>query len=307
MTVPRVAVAVAAAVMVAALAGCSSSTGGAGAALSGSAAMPAVTGAVDAPQAAVGAGAPGTSSSRGMATSITVGVPPSSSIERSVSATYTVAPRSFLASFEGVIARAVGLGGYVASSNTQPDRTGRIVSGAVTLKLPAARIADLLNGMPSTFTASSIDFATVDHTAQFVDVNARLASAHAHLAALNSLLARATSISDITNLEQQVAAVQAEADADQGELNVLTASVDLATATVRLSERGATVVAALPHNAVSAGIVSGWDNAVGVTGAVLEGALSALPLLVVALVGLLVWRRLGYTPPRRRAPARAAE
>lgn len=256
-------------------------------------------GATDTTTGEAGSGA----ASAGPGTSITVGTPPTSDIERSVTAAYTVPAGGFLSSFEGVIARAVGLGGYVVSSNTLPDDSGRIVSGSVTLKVPATRIADFLNGMPTTFSASSINFASIDHTAAFVDVNARLASAHAHLDALNGLLARATSLGDITSLEQQVEAVQTEVDTDQGQLNVLTASVDLATTTVQLSERGATVVAAAPPGPVTGGVSGGWNNAVQLTGAVLEAAISVLPVLVIALAALLAWRRVSRTVVRRRAEA----
>ena len=235
----------------------------------------------------------------GQNSSIILGTP-SSGIERSVSASYTVPPGSFLNSFEGVIARGVGLGGYVVSSATQPDSGGRIVSGTVALKVPAAKLADLVNGMPTNFVASSIDFSAIDHTAQFVDVNARLASAHAHLAALNALLAKATSIGDISTLEQEIAAVQTEVDTDQGQLNVLTASVEMATATVHLSERGASVAPVTAPNPVSGGLRGGWDNAVRVTGAVLEGAVSALPLLILAALGLMLWRRQSRQPVARR-------
>jgi hypothetical protein len=187
------------------------------------------------------------------------------------------------------------------SSSTQPDGSGRIVSGAVTLKVPATRLADLLNGMPAGFVASSINFSAVDHTAQFVDVNARLASARAHLAALDALLARAISIGDITSLEQQVETVQAEVDADQGQLNVLSASVELATATVQMSERGEKVAVTRP-NPVGGGVGSGWDNAVAVTGAVLEGIVTAVPLLVLAAIAFLVWWRVSRTAVARRRP-----
>jgi hypothetical protein len=236
------------------------------------------------------------------ATAIIIGAATNSNLERSVTAAYTVPGGSFLDSFEGVIARAVGMGGYVVNSSTEPDRSGRIVSGSVSLKVPAPKIADFLNGMPSSFTASSINFGSIDHTAEFVDVNARLGSAHAHLAALNALLARATSLGDITSLEQQIEAVQAEVDTYQGELNVLTSSVSLATANVHLSERGAAVVAVTPPAPVRDGLSTGWDNAVRVTGAVVEGVVSALPLLALALAVWLVWRRLGRATPARRRP-----
>jgi hypothetical protein len=288
----------------AALAGCASAATGGGSALTmpgqGNGGAPAVA----SPARAAGPGALSTSSSSDKAaTAIIVGTPPTSEIERGVNATYTVPAGSFLDSFEGVATRAVGLGGYVVSSTTQPDSSGRIVSGSVTLKVPAAKLADFLNGMPSSFVASSINFSAIDHTGQFLDVNSRLASAHAHLAALQALLSRATSLGDITNLEQQIEEVQTEIDTYQGQLNLLTASVDLATATVQMSERGAAVAHVIPPNPVSDGVGGGWNNAVRVTGAALEGVVSAVPLLVLLAAGLLIWRRVGRAPLSRRRSA----
>jgi hypothetical protein len=230
-------------------------------------------------------------------TNITVGTPPTAELQRSVRAAYTVPPGTFLASFDGVIARAVALGGYVASSETEPVRAGRIVSGSVTLAIPATDIASFLNGMPSTFVAAAIDFSSIDHTSQFVDVNAELASAHAQLHALDALLSNATSLSDITTLEQQIETVQVQIDTDQGALNGLTASVEMATATIVLSERGAPQIEAVVPGPVSSGLTGGWHNAVAVTGAVLDGIVSALPVLIIAGLALAVWR---WMPRRLR-------
>lgn len=221
--------------------------------------------------------------------SIVVGAPPMADVQRSVRAAYTVPSGSFLASFDGVIARAVALGGYVASSATRPAPGGRIAAGSVTLQVPSARLATLLNGMPSSFVASSIDFSSVDHYAAFVDVSAELVSTHAHLHALDALLANASTLGDITTLEQQIEAVQVATDTYQGELNSLTASVDMATATVALSERGATIVAAAP-GPVNDGLTGGWHNAGEVTGTMLDGLITALPLLVIVVLAFGAWR-----------------
>ena len=270
-----------------------------------------------APQAAAGqqalpvpAAAPPASSTAPVASqapSIVIGSPTSGHLERSVTASYTVAPNTFLTSFEDVSSRAVALGGYVASSNTQPDKTGRIVAGTVSLKVPSAKLTDFLNGMGPGFVASSINFASVDHTAQFVDVNARLTSARARLDAINALLPRATSLGDIATLEHEVETVQIEIDTYQGQLNGLNDSVDMATATVTLNERGATVTTAPPPPPVSSGLGNGWDNAVHVTGAIAEGVISALPVIVLLLLlgtaGWLLWSRGSAARRRSRRSA----
>jgi hypothetical protein len=242
--------------------------------------------------ASSGAGAHGSAAS---ATTITIGTPPTARLQRSVSAAYTIQSGSFLASFDSVIARAAALGGYVASSVTQPASNERIVSGSVTVDIPATSLATFLNGMPPTFIAASIDFASVDHTAQFVDVNAKLASAHAHLHALDTLLSNATSLGDITTIEQQIETVQIEIDTYQGELNALSASVDMATATITLSERGAPRLVAAAPGPLNTGLSGGWHNAIQVTSTVLEVVITAAPLLVLAGLALAVW----YWLPRR--------
>ncbi len=237
--------------------------------------------------ATAGSAAPGS-------TAITIGMPPSADVQRSVRAAYTVPSGTFLTAFDGVIARAVGLGGYVASSATTPSPGGRIVAGSVTLQIPSASLASFLNGMPSTFVASSIDFSSVDHYAAFVDVNAELTSAHAQLHALDGLLASATTLTDITTVEQRIESVQVEIDTYQGQLNGLTASVAMASATVALAERGSTLVAAVP-SALNNGLSSGWRNAGQVTGALVDAVVTAVPVLVilaVVLAGWLIPRRL---------------
>jgi Domain of unknown function (DUF4349) len=223
-------------------------------------------------------------------------------LQRSVRAAYTVASGTFLASFDSVTARAVALGGYVASSATRPASNGRIVAGSVTLAIPAPSLAVFLNGMPSSFIATSIDFTSVDHYGAFVDVNAELVSAHAHLHALDSLLANATSLADITALEQQIETVTVEIDTDQGELNALSASVEMATATIDLAERGAMVVASAP-GPVSDGLSGGWHNAVQVTADVLEVLVSAVPVLLIAALRLAAWRLVPRWLRRSSPPA----
>ncbi|MGD0448452.1 MAG: DUF4349 domain-containing protein, partial [Candidatus Dormibacteria bacterium] len=218
---------------------------------------------------------------------------PGADVARSVTAAYTVPAGTFLQSFDTVIATGVALNGYVISSQTSPNAKGRIVSGQVTLAIPTASMADLLNSLPSDFTASSINFSSVDDTSSIVDLNARLTSAQAHLTALQALLAKATSLGDITTLEQQIEDVETSIDTDQGQLNSLMQAVTYATVTVQLKERGAVTVAvkkAASGPSVSSGVSKGWNNALLVVTVALEVLVTAVPALVLLLIGWFVWR-----------------
>ena len=166
------------------------------------------------------------------------------------------------------------------------------MSGQVTLAIPTASMASLLNSLPSGFTASSINFSSVDDTDSIVDLNARLTSAQAHLTALQGLLVKATSLDDITTLEQQIEDVETSIDTDQGQLNTLTQAVSYATATVRLKERGAVTVAVKVATgpSVSSAASRGWGNLLAIAAVAVEVLVTAIPALVLLLIAGLVWR-----------------
>jgi hypothetical protein len=216
-------------------------------------------------------------------------------VERSVSARYVVPHDGFLDAFDKVVNRATSLGGFVVDSTTTPDSTGRISSGAVTVKVPSARLSDLISGLPSDFTVSSLNYGSQDHTAETVDLNARLAASIAHRAALERLRDRTGSIAEIASLEQQIAQVQLEVDQQQGALNAVNARVDLATASIALAEKDAKPAAApVNHSdpALLRALRTGADNALQLIAGGLLVAVTALPVAVLALAAWLGRRRL---------------
>jgi hypothetical protein len=312
----------------AAVAGCGSAAAHSAAAVQGGAAfsgemsvpaaVPAGSNAESSSSGSSSAGAPTTGSSSaasGSSTSlsadsssgdIVVGSP-GADVARSVTAAYTVPTGSFLASFDTVIADGAALNGYVISSETSPNAKGRIVSGEVTLAIPTASMASLLNSLPSDFTASSINFSSVDDTNSIVDLNARLTSAQAHLTALQALLAKATSLDDITALEQQIEDVETSIDTDQGQLSTLTQTVTYATVTVQLTERGAITVAVKVNTgpSPSSGVSKGWNNALLIVTAALEVLVTAIPALVLLVIGWFVWRLRWRRTPAPRVEASA--
>jgi hypothetical protein len=215
-------------------------------------------------------------------------------IERSVSAQYVVPHGGFLTAFDAVVQRATALGGFVISSTTAPDSDGRIASGTVSVKVPAAKLSDLIAGLPSDFTVSSLNYGSQDHTAQTVDLTARVSAATAQRAALLALLDHARSIADITSLEQQIAQVQLQIDQDQGSLNAVNASVELATASIGLTEKGAKAAPPPPSHSEPAllhALRAGADNALQLVAGGVLGAITVLPLLVLLAFAAWLGRR----------------
>jgi hypothetical protein len=220
-------------------------------------------------------------------------------VERTVSARYVVPHGSFLDAFGAVVNRATSLGGFVVESTTTPDSTGRISSGAVTVKVPAARLSELIGGLPSTFTVSALDYGSQDHTAETVDLGARLAASIAHRTALERLRDRTGSIAEIASLEQQIAQVQLEVDQEQGALDAVNARVDMATANIGLAEKDARPAVTPPNPgdpALLRALRTGAENALQlISGGVLV-AVTVLPVVPLAVAAWLVRRRLRRLP-----------
>ena len=219
---------------------------------------------------------------------------PQGRIERSVTVDFEVPHDGFLDAFDKLIVRAADLGGYVLSSSTSPGSGGRIDQGSLIVRVPSAKLNDMVTGVPSSWQVSSIDYGSVDHTAETIDLSARLKAITAHRNALQKLLDSTTNLNDITTLENQLADVQQQLDQVQGQLDSVNGRVDMATATIGLREKGVVAHPApkpQPPPRVLQAIADGWNNAVAVISGVTVGLFSALPLLVIAALVLLGWRR----------------
>ena len=251
-----------------------------------------------APGAALGSASPG-----GTVPPLDIGNP-QGRIERHVDATFQVPHGGFQKAFDGVIARGVALGGFVVESSTAPDSDGRLASGDVVLRVPAARLSELIAGMPGDFTVSSINYSSVDRTAQSVDLAAQLKAATGHRDALEQLLGRTSGIQEITALEEQISQVQRQIDEIQGQTNAVASAVDLATARIGLAERGLKPAPPPSRSGIGDAARTGLDNANAVVAALVLGVVTVLPLLVGAalvIVPLLVLRP-GFLLRRSPAP-----
>jgi len=219
---------------------------------------------------------------------------PQGRLERSVDVDFVVPHNGFLDAFDALIERAANLGGYVLSSTTTSGGGGRIDRGTLVVRVPSAKLNDMVTGTPSSWQVSSVNYGSVDHTSETVDLTARVKAITAHRDALQKLLDSTTSLTDITTLENQLADVQQQLDQVQGQLDSVNGRVDMATATIGLAEKGVVIRPApkpSPTPRLWQALLDGWSNAVAVVSAVTLGLFSVLPLLVLAALGLLAWRR----------------
>ena len=219
-------------------------------------------------------------------------------VERTVEASYRVPHDKFLTSFNQLIAHAVtDEGGFVVSSSTSPDASGRMVSGTVVLKVPTAKLATFLSGLANnTFTPGSINFATIDHSAEYIDDQARFQEAQQSLAALQRALANTSDAGQVTSLTQQIQAAQADLEQKQATFAVVTQAVGMSTATIHLQESGATAATpAPPQTALVSSTTGGLNNDLAIASGLIYAILTALPvLLILVIVGLMRRRLMGW-------------
>ena len=234
--------------------------------------------------------------------------PSGQQLERSVAASYTVPPGKFFEAFNTVISQASAIGGYVDSSTTFPDPSGAILQGNVTVKIPSDKLSAFLAGLPKYFHTSSMNFSTIDHTSEFVDVNAELSAAQAHHDVLLRLLNAATNLSDIVQIEDQIAQVEQQINTLEGQLQALQHSVDYATATISMSEQGANVIAPAapsPWQPLWDAVGTGLGNARDLIADFIAGLLTALPVLV--LLAILYFTRRSWLTLFRRHTVRVGQ
>ena len=231
---------------------------------------------------------------------------PAGKIERDVTASYVVPHGEFVDAFHTVVNDAAALGGYVMSSSTDSGGGDRVTSGSVVLKVPTDKLSTFLNELPSSFTAAAIDFSSVDHTKDYVDVQARLTQAQAKLAALQRALANTNDPNQIASLQQQIDALQQQIETAQGQAAVIDDAVTDSTATIRIREADAqpAPVAQAPPR-ILGGLESGFDNDIAIAAFMVFALLTAAPFLLVGLVLYLLRRRLrrllGLGGPREEA------
>jgi hypothetical protein len=175
------------------------------------------------------------------------------------------------------------------------DRTaGKNPSATLTIKVPPARLAGVLDELSTLGTEQERQLSTQDVTTAVADVNSRVASAQLIIDDLKVLLKPGIPLDDILKIENELAPRRADLESLQAQQRALKRQTARATVTLHLVTKAAPVVVHHAHRGFLGGFARGWDAFTGtVVGALtVLGALA--PFLVLALpIGpaWLAWRR----------------
>ena len=191
------------------------------------------------------------------------------------------------------------LGGYETHSSTSGSK---IHSGRITIRVPARafrRAMDAIEGIAHVHvTAESVTGQDVSQ--QFVDLQARLVNLEAQEKVLLRLMDRAETISESIRVENYLQQVEFQIEDVQGRMLYLQNRTSMSTITVALHEAGKKPAPPQHASALWKAGERSLGAALAVVTGVIVGAGLVVPLSILALLALLVGRRLAPLAPQLR-------
>jgi hypothetical protein len=182
-------------------------------------------------------------------------------------------------------------GGYETNSSTSGSR---IHAGRITIRVPAqafTRAMDAIEGIPHVHVTAESRTGQ-DVSQQFVDLHARLVNLGAQEKVLLRLMDRAQTISESIRVENYLQQVEFQIEDVQGRILYLQNRTSMSTITVALHESGKKPA---PPQHASAFWKAGERSlgaAQAVVTSVIVGAGLVVPISILALIAVLVGRRL---------------
>lgn len=191
------------------------------------------------------------------------------------------------------------LGGYETHSSTSGSK---IHTGRITIRVPARafrRAMDAIEGIAHVHvTAESVTGQDVSQ--QFVDLQARLVNLEAQEKVLLRLMDRAETISESIRVENYLQQVEFQIEDVQGRMLYLQNRTSMSTITVALHEAGKKPAPPQHASALWKAGERSLGAALAVVTGVIVGAGLVVPLSILALLALLVGRRLAPLAPQLR-------
>ncbi len=201
-----------------------------------------------------------------------------------------------------VASMAETLGGYVQSQ--QAAFAGDRPSSTIVLKVPPARVTDLLTSVAGLGKVVNQTQQAEDVTAQFVDLESRISTARASVARVREFLGRTTNVNELAGLEAELTRRETELEQLVATQQGLAARSAMATVTIGLVPLSTVVTTTTVDNRpMSPGraLHRGTDALVSVARAVAILAAFLLPFLPVLLVLSVVVAIVRRRTARRRA------
>ncbi len=209
---------------------------------------------------------------------------------------------------------AAGAGGFVSASSVfvedppEPVEDGvsppeRTESATVTIRVPSAVYSSVLNQLREIAgEVRSESSTTSDRTADFVDMEARLRNLEATEVTYLALLEKAETVADILTVQERINDVRLEIELIQGNINLLNDLSDLATIVIQLQPP----LVAPSEPGEPGWAQEAWENAWEGSRGVLEamgtaaivGSVVLVWIAVPGLAALVVWRLFGPRRPR---------
>lgn len=199
-------------------------------------------------------------------------------------------------------------GGYLASEDTENDRSGRPERSVLVIRVPEPAFDTAMTELAALGRTQRADRSSEDVTTEVIDIDTRVATQEASLARLQRFLRQATDVDDLIRLESEIATRQADLESLKAQQKYLADQTSMSTITVRLRTPAAPPPPpAEDEGGFLDGLADGWAAlmTVLVGAATLAGVL--LPFAVTAaLVVVPAWLLLRAARRRRQAHAPVA-
>lgn len=185
-----------------------------------------------------------------------------------------------------------------AGSSAPTTRIPGPASASLTVRVPAAKLADVQTKVGQLGTLISQSSNESDVTQQHIDMAARLVNLRAEEARLRAILSRAGQVSDLLAVERELSRVRGDIESMQAQLAYLEGQAAMATLNISLDEPGPIVRPSSGGWGIVDAVTTGVQAAATLVRGLITVGIAFSPLIVL---GGLVWWLIAWLVRRRRA------
>jgi hypothetical protein len=220
---------------------------------------------------------------------------------RQAQLTLTVGSGSFDSKLTEIRTLVEAQGGYIAGTDAQLQPTDtQIRTGVLNFMVPAGNFDTTIDQLSKVGKIQHEHIAGTDVSGQYVDLRTRLANAEAQRAAMLTILSGAKTIPDMLQVQQQIGQITGEIESLKGQIKYLDDNTSYSQVSVTLAESGAPAQPAATDSwGFSTALSEAAHNFVTTINYVVTALGAVGPILVLAGLGYLLWRRRGSPLPRR--------